>query len=58
MFAQCSSAVAAIRQAGGPASLLKLSDAGLPGHDHMMMLDHDNLQIADRLIAWLDGAVK
>jgi pimeloyl-ACP methyl ester carboxylesterase len=58
MFAQCASAVSALRAAGAPASLLKLSDVGLPGHDHMLMLDHDNLLIADRLIAWLDGAVK
>lgn len=55
---QCTRAVAGIASAGGHATLLKLPEAGLPGHGHMMMQDHDNLAIADQLIAWLMRVVR
>ena len=58
MQAQCEAAVGAIRAAGGDASMLKLGEAGLPGHGHMLMQDRDNLRIADRLIAWIENVLK
>lgn len=32
-----------------------LADAELPGHGHMMMLEHGNLEVADLFLAWLEG---
>lgn len=34
-------------------AFLWLADVGLPGHGHLMMIEHGNLAIADLLIAWL-----
>ncbi|MDQ3397655.1 MAG: alpha/beta fold hydrolase [Deinococcota bacterium] len=30
-----------------------LADVGLPGHGHMMMLEHGNLEVADVFLGWL-----
>ena len=49
----CTTTVGAIRSAGGSARFLLLPEAGLKGNTHMMMMDKNNLQIADLVIAWL-----
>ena len=49
----CTTTTGAIRAAGGAARFLVLPDAGLKGNTHMMMMDKNNLQIADLIIAWL-----
>jgi len=30
-----------------------LADVDLPGHGHMMMLEHGNLEVADVFLGWL-----
>ncbi len=49
----CTATVGAIRTAGGSAKFLLLPEAGLMGNTHMMMMDKNNLQIADLIIGWL-----
>jgi pimeloyl-ACP methyl ester carboxylesterase len=46
------------QQPGGRAVLRKLPDAGIKGNSHMMMQDKNNLQVADVIIEWLQGALK
>jgi pimeloyl-ACP methyl ester carboxylesterase len=52
----CTESVEAIRAAGGTARFMLLPDVGIKGNDHMMMMDKNNLQIADLIIAWLSEA--
>ncbi len=49
----CRRTMSDIARAGGSGTFLKLDEVGLPGHGHMLMQDHGNLDIADRLIAWI-----
>ena len=49
----CDASVKAIRAAGGNARFLLLPEEGIKGNSHMMMLETNNLQIADLVIAWL-----
>jgi pimeloyl-ACP methyl ester carboxylesterase len=49
----CNQSVNAINAAGGTAKFLELPAAGLKGNTHMMMMDKNNLQVADLLIGWL-----
>ena len=39
---------------GADAEYLRLADAGLPGHSHMIMMDHGNEVVLSRLLDWLD----
>jgi hypothetical protein len=40
---------------GRPAAreILILPEAGLKGNSHMMMMDRNNLQVADLIIGWI-----
>jgi pimeloyl-ACP methyl ester carboxylesterase len=49
----CLAAVNAIKSAAGRAALVLLPDAGIKGNSHMMMMDKNNLQVADHLLKWL-----
>jgi pimeloyl-ACP methyl ester carboxylesterase len=51
---QCQTTVEAINQAGGVAKFLLLPDAGIMGNSHMMMMDKNNLDVADAIIEWVD----
>ena len=53
----CIATADALRKAGGTAKFLLLPEAGIKGNSHMMMMDKNNLQIADLIIAWLGEAV-
>jgi pimeloyl-ACP methyl ester carboxylesterase len=53
----CTSSADAIRKAGGSAKFLLLPEAGLKGNTHMMMMDKNNLQLADVLLKWIDENV-
>jgi hypothetical protein len=57
---QCTKSAAAINAAGGTAKFMLLPDLGIKGNSHMLMMDKNNIQIADLIIAWLDqsGAKK
>jgi len=52
----CNQSVAAITAAGGTARFLYLPALGIKGNSHMLMMDKNNLQIADLIIAWLGPA--
>jgi pimeloyl-ACP methyl ester carboxylesterase len=49
----CNESVAAINGAGGTAKFMYLPALGIKGNGHMMMMDKNNLQIADLVIDWL-----
>src|SRR5262247_276140 len=49
----CTATVNAIKSAGGSAKFLLLPEAGHKGNTHMLMMDKNNLQIADLIIGWL-----
>jgi hypothetical protein len=44
--------------AGGRGTFLLLPEAGIAGNSHMMMMDKNNLQVADRLRSWIAQQVK
>jgi pimeloyl-ACP methyl ester carboxylesterase len=54
----CSQSVNAINAAGGSARFLYLPGLGIKGNSHMLMMDKNNLQIADLIIGWLGPATE
>jgi len=50
---RCTEAANQIRAAGGKAKFMLLPEAGIKGNSHMMMMDRNNLIIADQVIGWL-----
>lgn len=52
-MAECVKTVAFIKAAGGTAENIYLPDSGVHGNSHMLMMDVNNLQIADIILAWL-----
>lgn len=56
VFDHCTAAW--LNQAGVHADLLKLSDHGIHGNGHMMMLEKNNLEIADLLDTWISTNVR
>ena len=44
----------AVRAAGGRADVVNLPQAGIKGNSHMMMMDKNNLQVADVIQGWLE----
>lgn len=53
----CQNTVAKFKAAGGKAQFLLLPDIGIKGNSHMMMMDNNNLQLADILLKWIDRNV-
>ena len=53
----CAATVDAVKAAGGRARFLLLPDAGHKGNSHMLMMDKNNIAIADLIIAWLGESV-
>jgi pimeloyl-ACP methyl ester carboxylesterase len=53
----CVATVNALKGVGGSAKLLLLPEAGQKGNSHMLMMDKNNLQIADLIIGWLGESV-
>lgn len=49
----CRDTVGAIQAAGGKARLLLLPDIGIRGNSHMLMLDRNNLEVAEHVHQWL-----
>jgi len=55
----CQATVAAFKSAGGNATFLSLpDDLGIHGNSHMLMMDNNNLQLADILINWIHQNVE
>ncbi|MGE0471444.1 MAG: esterase [Nitrospira sp.] len=53
----CRSFADTVNQLGGHVENLVLPEVGIRGNSHMLMQDSNNLEIADRLIDWLDRSV-
>ena len=54
----CLAAVNAITAAGGRAALTLLPELGIKGNSHMMMMDKNNLQVAEVILKWLGENAK
>jgi pimeloyl-ACP methyl ester carboxylesterase len=52
----CSGSVSKIAATGGPARFMLLPDLGIRGNSHMMMVENNNLQIADLIMEWIRGS--
>lgn len=52
-MAECVQTVDRIRAARGTAENIYLPDAGIRGNSHMLMMDRNNQQLADMILAWL-----
>lgn len=52
-MAECVKTVTRINAAGGTAENIYLPDSGIHGNSHMLMMDMNNLQIADIMLSWL-----
>ena len=50
---RCLEAVEAIKDGGGRATHLMLPSLGIAGNSHMMMMDRNNLQVADVILKWI-----
>ena len=55
---QCGNLVSRATAAGGKAKLLHLPEEGIAGNSHMLMMDRNNLKVADRIIGWLKENVR
>jgi hypothetical protein len=53
----CVTEMQQINSAGGDMTFISLPNVGLHGNSHMMMLDRNNLQVADVIIRWIIGHV-
>jgi hypothetical protein len=56
-FNNCKALVDKINAAGGDATMLHPVELGIHGNSHMVMLDKNNLQIADLILKWMDEHV-
>jgi pimeloyl-ACP methyl ester carboxylesterase len=56
-FSDCQAFIARVNAANGNAQMLHPADLGIHGNSHMIMLDKNNLQIADLILKWIDGNV-
>lgn len=53
-FNDCKAFKARIDAAKGDVRLMSTIETGVRGNSHMMMMDKNNLQIADLILAWID----
>jgi pimeloyl-ACP methyl ester carboxylesterase len=49
----CAQAVNMIKGGGGRASFMLLPEMGIPGNSHMLMMDKNNLRVADAIQKWI-----
>lgn len=56
--ASCEPFIAALNALGGSGTSLHLPDLGIMGNDHMMMMDRNNLEVADVIQDWIDENVE
>ncbi|MGH8208014.1 MAG: hypothetical protein ACREU6_00190 [Steroidobacteraceae bacterium] len=53
----CEQFVQHLNAEGGDATLIHLPDIGIHGNSHVMMMDKNNLQVADLILTWIDQHV-
>lgn len=46
-----------VRAAGGNATFVRLPKVGIRGNSHMMIMERNNIELADFIIAWIDNNV-
>ena len=51
-------AVARLRQAGVPVEFVRLEQRGIRGNGHMVMMEKNNLQVADLIERWIRQRVE
>jgi pimeloyl-ACP methyl ester carboxylesterase len=56
-FDDCESLIDRINAAGGKAKMLHLPAIGIHGNSHAMMMDRNNLQVASKILEWIDKNV-
>ncbi|MDQ2653945.1 MAG: hypothetical protein M3Z20_13000 [Chloroflexota bacterium] len=56
-YDDCMAFVDRLNTAGGNAEMLHPPDLGIHGNSHMIMMDKNNLQIADLILEWIDAQV-
>ena len=54
----CQEVTKTLNASGGRGTFLLLPEAGIAGNSHMMMMDKNNLQVADRLRSWIAEQMK
>ncbi|CAM3201976.1 hypothetical protein PANO111632_07790 [Paracoccus nototheniae] len=54
-YDDCVTFVAKVNAAGGQAKMMHLPEAGFTGNSHLLMMEENNLQIADALIDWINS---
>jgi hypothetical protein len=54
----CPPFIDAVNPSGGSATSIHLPDIGIFGNDHMMMMDKNNLDVADVLQDWIEEHVE
>jgi hypothetical protein len=54
----CKDTIAAANAAGRRGTFYLLPEHGIKGNSHMMMLDKNNLAVADAILGWLDGVTQ
>jgi pimeloyl-ACP methyl ester carboxylesterase len=57
-YNDCLALIARVKKAGGNAQMLWPPALGIKGNTHLLMLDKNNLQIADLILKWIDKNVK
>ena len=57
-MAECVDTVNRIKAARGTAENIHLPASGIHGNSHMLMMDTNNQQIADIILAWLGRAAR
>jgi hypothetical protein len=57
-IANCHAYADRITAAGGDVTFVHLPDMGIFGNSHMMMLDKNNLQVADVILNWIENHVE
>ncbi|MGV3524315.1 MAG: hypothetical protein ACO1RX_08825 [Candidatus Sericytochromatia bacterium] len=56
-YNNCQKFVSLVNATGGKAKMLHLPEQGLHGNSHMMMMDKNNLRVADLLLDWIKKTV-
>ena len=56
-FESCQALIGRLKAAGGQAEMLGPGEIGVRGNSHMIMQDKNHLQIADRILKWIEERV-
>ena len=56
-FESCQALIGRLKAAGGQAEMLSPAELGVRGNSHMIMQDKNHLQIADRILKWIDERI-